>query len=57
MNKKIIEVQCENILGAVNSYREWHETKELPEDDQVEYILREMEFTVKILGELAVKLL
>ena len=55
MNKEIIEVQCENILGSVNSLREWHETDELPEDDQSEYTMREMEFTVKILSELAVK--
>ena len=56
MNKEIIEVQCENILESVNSLREWHETNELPEDDQFEYTLREMEFTVKILSELAAKL-
>ena len=43
-------------FGSVNSLREWHETNELPEDDQLEYTLREMEFTVKILSELAVKL-
>ena len=56
MNKQIIEVQRENILGSVHSLREWHETNELPEDDQFEYTLRDMEFTVKILRELAVKL-
>ena len=56
MNKQIIEVQCENILGSVHSLCEWHETNELPEDDQFEYTLRDMEFTVKILRELAVKL-
>ncbi len=51
MNKEIIEVQCKNILGSVNSLREWYETIELPEDDQFEYTLRDMEFTVKILRE------
>ena len=51
MNKEIIEVQCENILKPVNSLREWHETNELPEDDQFEHTLRDMEFTVKILRE------
>ena len=56
MNKQIIEVQCENIPGSVHSLREWHETNELPEYDQFEYTLRDMEFTVKILRELAVKL-
>lgn len=56
MNKQIIQVQCENILGSVNSLREWLETNELAEDDQFEYTLREVEFTVKILSELAVKL-
>ena len=56
MNKEIIEDPCETILGSVNSLREWRETNELPEDDQFEYTLREMEFTVKILSELAVKL-
>ena len=56
MKKKIIEIQRENILESVNSLREWHETNELPEEDQFEYTLREMEFTVKILSELAVKL-
>ena len=49
MNKQIIEVQCENIQESVNSLREWHETNELPEDDQLEYTLRDMEYTVKIL--------
>ena len=42
MNKQIIEVQCENILGSITSLREWHETNELHEDDQFEYTLREM---------------
>ena len=56
MNKEIIEVQFENILDSVNSLSELHETNELPEDDQFEYTLRDMEFTVKILRELAVKL-
>ena len=51
MNKQIIEVQCKNILGSVNSLREWYETNELPEDDQFEYTLRDMEYTVKILRE------
>ena len=51
MSKQIIEVQCENIQESVNSLSEWHETNELPEDDQFEYTLREMEFTVKILRE------
>ena len=56
MNKEIIEVQCENILGSVNSLREWHETNESPEDDQFEFTLRDVEYTVKILSELAAKL-
>ena len=56
MKNQIIEVQCENILGSITSLREWHETNELPEDDQFEYTLKEMELTVKILNELAVKL-
>ena len=56
MNKEIIEVQCENILGSVNSLCEWHETNELPKDDEFKYTLRDMEYTVKILSELAVKL-
>ena len=51
MNKQILEVQCENIQESVNSLSEWHETNELHEDDQFEYTLREMEFTVKILRE------
>ena len=51
MNKQIIEVQCENIQEPVNSLREWHETNELPEEDQFEYTLRDIEFTVKILRE------
>ena len=51
MKKKIIEIQRENILGSVNSLREWHETNGLPEDDQFEYTLSDMECTVKILRE------
>ena len=53
--KEIIEVQCENIQDSVNSLREWHDTNELPEDDEFEFTLREIEFTIKILHELAVK--
>ena len=51
MNKQIIEVQCENIQESVNSLREWYATNELPEDNQFEYTLRDIEYTVKILRE------